>query len=227
MAASFCFRKYMTVIYVDESGDLGWTFTAPYRKGGSSRYLTIAAVLVSSDKKHLPKRLIKSLYQRLSVPAAEEIKWAALHEDDRLWLVQKIADLKVKLGDDLKLMSMTVRKQNVLPHIRNDANKLYNYMMNLLLTEEMANHPVVFLIPDQRSVKVASGNSMHDYLQTQLWFDRNAATQLKTSALDSSTCTGLQFADMVAGIVQAHFEDQKSAYSSLLAGHVYMRRLFF
>lgn len=33
-------------VYLDESGDLGWKFDAPYRSGGSSRYLTIAAIAV-------------------------------------------------------------------------------------------------------------------------------------------------------------------------------------
>ncbi len=122
---------------------------------------------------------------------------------------------------------MTVRKENVLPHILSDSNKLYNYMMNLLLSKEMAKHPVVHLIPDQRSVKVSSGNSMHDYLQTQLWLELNAATQLKTTQLDSSMCAGLQFADMLAGMVQSHFEDKKSECVNRLSGHVQMHNLFF
>lgn len=217
----------MAIIYVDESGDLGWSFAAPYRKGGSSRYLTVAAALVASDVKHHPKRLIKSLYLRLGVSPKEEIKWAEVADKDRVWLAGEIAKLKGALGGDLKLLSMTVKKERVLPHIRTDANKLYNYMMNLLLTDEMARHPVVVLIPDQRSVKVASGNSMHDYLQTQLWFEKNAATQLTTTPLDSKKCAGLQFADMLAGIVQSHFEDQKSICANVLTGHMHMRKLFF
>ncbi len=217
----------MAVIYVDESGDLGWKFDAPYRNGGSSRYLTIAAAIVSSEKKHLPKRLIKSLYSRLNTPATDEIKWSAIKDTDRLWLSNEIALLKTKLGQELALLTMTVNKQNVMQHIRSDPNKLYNYMMNLLLSSEMAKHPVVVLIPDQRSVKVSSGNSMHDYLQTKLWLELNAATQLTTTPLDSSKCGGLQFADMLAGMVQSHFEDQKSVYLQPLFGHVQIKTLYF
>jgi hypothetical protein len=39
------------LIYLDESGELGWKFDAPYRKGGSSRYLTIASLVISPDGK--------------------------------------------------------------------------------------------------------------------------------------------------------------------------------
>ncbi|VEH66653.1 Uncharacterised protein [Rodentibacter pneumotropicus] len=51
-------------VYLDESGDLGWKFDAPYRQGGSSRYLTIATILIHHDKRHLLKRLMKSLYKK-------------------------------------------------------------------------------------------------------------------------------------------------------------------
>jgi hypothetical protein len=66
------------MIYLDESGDLGWSFDAPFRRGVSSRYLTIAALCLPNEKKHLPKRIIKNLYQRFGWPVAEEKKWSAM-----------------------------------------------------------------------------------------------------------------------------------------------------
>jgi len=56
------------LIYLDESGDLGWNFSAPFRNGGSSRFLTIAALCVPTPKKHLPKRVVKKLYQKFGWP---------------------------------------------------------------------------------------------------------------------------------------------------------------
>jgi hypothetical protein len=47
-------------LYLDESGDLGWKFDKPYRDGGSSRYLTIATLIIPQNLSHLPKRIIKS-----------------------------------------------------------------------------------------------------------------------------------------------------------------------
>lgn len=66
------------VIYLDESGDLGWIFDAEYRRGGSSRYLTICAVITSDDKKHLPAREIKKLYKQYGFSPKEEKKWARM-----------------------------------------------------------------------------------------------------------------------------------------------------
>ncbi|MEM8585020.1 MAG: hypothetical protein AAGF87_12155 [Bacteroidota bacterium] len=53
-----------TLIYQDESGDLGWTFDNPNRHGRSSRYLTIAFVTVPESKKQQLWRLVKRVYEK-------------------------------------------------------------------------------------------------------------------------------------------------------------------
>lgn len=64
----------MIAIYLDESGDLGWTFTAPYGKGGSSRTLTIACVICPRDKtKHL-NRIVTGFYKARKRPLNNELK---------------------------------------------------------------------------------------------------------------------------------------------------------
>lgn len=217
----------MAVVYVDESGDLGWTFTAPYRKGGSSRYLTIAALLIAKDCKKYPKRLIKSLYARTQSSPSDEIKWVALDSTQRRWLAEQFKALKTRMGSNLRLLTVTVRKENVQQHIRADGNKLYNYMTKLLLAEIMAQYESVALLPDRRTVKVESGRSLHDYLQTALWFELGAKTTLETTPMDSKNCLSLQFADFLAGMVQNYFEDGKSECVEILGTSVEVKRLFF
>lgn len=53
-----------TLIYVDESGDLGWSFDLAYGRGGSSRYLTIAAMILPEMLDHLPERKVRHLYRQ-------------------------------------------------------------------------------------------------------------------------------------------------------------------
>jgi len=91
----------------------------------------------------------------------------------------------------------------------------------------MAKHSTVHLIPDQRSIKISSGQSMHDYLQIKLWFEHGATTQLKTTPLDSKKFYGLQFADMLAGFVQSHYEDRNSHYIESARQHIKMSEIFF
>lgn len=128
---------------------------------------------------------------------------------------------------DIHLHGITVKKENVEAHIRADENKLYNYMIRLSLLDCMAYQDHVTFIPDPRSIKVQSGNSLHDYLQTELWFTRKVKTMLSTTPLDSKSCNGIQFADMLAGLIQQRFEDKYFDHMRNCVRYVRLKRLFF
>lgn len=128
---------------------------------------------------------------------------------------------------DIIYSAITVKKENVRQNIRQDQNKLYNYMIRLLLARKMAKFERVIFIPDERSVKVASGNSLHDYLQTTLWFDLNAKTVLQTTPSESSSTLNIQFADMLAGLVQSYHEDKANGPYRILGPYIQSKTLFF
>ncbi|WP_439242481.1 DUF3800 domain-containing protein [Lonepinella sp. BR2474] len=214
-------------VYLDESGDLGWKFDAPYRYGGSSRYLTIATILIEHGKRHLLKRLMRDLYKKTKTPTTEEIKWAKLSQENRCWIAEKLVQFKEKLGADVQYFCITVSKEKVREHIRQDPNKLYNYMIKLLLAKELSQYSDVFLNVDQRSIKIESGKSLHDYLQTSIWFDFESQTKLKTISCDSKCNLGIQLADIFSGIAQNHFEDSKSEPYKILALYANIKRLYF
>ena len=99
------------MIYLDESGDLGWSFDAPFRRGGSSRYLTIASLCLPNGKKHLPKRIIKNLYTKFSWPVAEEKKWSAMDGMERTEFAKAARSLCLT-NQDIQIHAITVKKQN-------------------------------------------------------------------------------------------------------------------
>jgi hypothetical protein len=214
------------IIYLDESGDLGWNFSAPHRQGGSSRYLTIASLCVSPEKKHLPKRVVRGLYDKFGWSPATEKKWAQMNANERTEFANAAKKMCDKHGE-IQPHAIVVKKENVENHIRADANKLYNYMIGLSLTEVMALHDRVTLVPDPRSIKVESGNSLHDYLQIQLWFVRKAKTVLRTMPEDSKHCLGLQFVDMFAGLVQSRFETSHTDDFAIILPKTKVKCLFF
>ncbi|TVV41864.1 DUF3800 domain-containing protein [Thalassolituus sp. C2-1] len=214
------------IVYLDESGDLGWKFDSPYRRGGSSRFLTIAAVIAPTEKKHLPKRLIKKLYQKYKWPTSEEMKWAQMSKLQKLDFSSRVKAL-CSSNPDIHIRAITVRKENVAPERQSDSNKLYNYMIKKFLCEYMTQYESITLVPDPRTIRVESGNSLHDYLQTELWFELNSNTQLATCPVDSANCLGLQFADMLSGVVRAQYEDLNEDYFKVLADDLENHELFF
>jgi len=215
-----------SILYADESGDLGWDFNAPYRQGGSSRYLTIGVLCVPSAKKHVPKRVIRELYDRFKWPVGTEKKWHQMTPQERATFATEAFKMCEK-HPDIHLHGITVNKQNVEPHIRNDENKLYNYMIRLCVLDCMAADTDVTFVPDPRSIKVESGNSLHDYLQLELWFTKKVKTLLKTQPQDSKSCRGVQFADMLAGLIQHRFEDGYAEHIRICVTRLRLKKLFF
>lgn len=217
--------SFFMIAYIDESGDLGWTLDKPYHRGGSSQYLTIAILITPSDKSHFPKRVVKDLYSKYKIPVSREIKGFSLSPEQRAYFVQRAMALKNN-HPDIRVVTITVKKANVQDHIRLDSNKLYNYMIRLALLDEIKTESVVTLIPDPRSIKVKSGNSLQDYLQTELWFEYASSTVLDSKVVSSENSLNLKFVDIIAHLIWCKFENNKPE-ADLLIPYIKIKRLFF
>jgi hypothetical protein len=82
-------------------------------------------------------------------------------------------------------------------------------------------------IPDKRSIKVKSGNSLSDYLQTMFWFECGSKARLISNPQQSDKNYGLQFVDWVSHCVWAHYEDGENPPFAALAPYIKVRPLFF
>jgi hypothetical protein len=193
-------------VFLDESGDLGWTFDRPYRHGGSSRYLTLAFLVADQSQCKYPKRLAKKTAKERGIPHGHELKGCDLPTSSLVRFAQ-LASKMLASHPALTICTITVKKENVQAHIRADPNKLYNYMLDLSLPDQIKSYPRVVLSPDLRSIKVASGNSMVDYLQTQLWFEHGSSTVLFHEPLESQSSLAIQFVDVVSHIAWSFHED--------------------
>jgi hypothetical protein len=213
-------------VYVDESGDLGFTFKKPFGKGGSSRFLTIAFLLIPKTLSHLPKRIVREVYRHRKQPVHIELKGAALTIDDQIYLAKRVVNL-LKKNPGIKIFAITVKKSNVEEHIRKDPNKLYNYMIGLALLKMVKKLERFTFIPDIRSIKVRSGNSLADYLQIKLWFDLRAKTLIEDKPQESHTNRNLQFIDWITHIVWESYERGYSKALNAFRGKIKLTNLFF
>lgn len=221
--------KYCKV-YLDESGDLGWKFDKPVFKGGSSRFLTIAFVICDESQKGSIrlKRSVQAIKKSFDTTKGEELKAAHLSQQEKNLLASKVANVLLA-NQNVKIGYITVYKPNVLRHIREDSNKLYNYMIKLALLQYVEDYDQVTLIRDNRSIKIKSGNSLIEYLQTELWFEREKSTVIIDVPSDSKAVRNLEFADWINNLVWANYERQNKEPYDLLAPHISGRshKLFF
>lgn len=213
-------------IYLDESGDLGWVLNKPYRHGGSSRYMTIAFVACPNEKKHLLKRIVRKVYNRTKTDPKIELKGSALNVEDKKYFATEVRKL-VSMNPDIRIGAITVNKSKVKQHIREDANKLYNYMIRLAILEVVKHEPMVNLIRDNKTVKVKSGNSLIDYLQTTLWFEMDSRTKLVDIPSDSKKVQNLIFIDWMNNLIWGNYEDKNSEPYEILKSVIDSKKLFF
>lgn len=73
---------------------------------------------------------------------AEEKKWALMDGAERKHFAHLLKAM-CEQHNDIHLIAIVVKKENVLGHIRSDGNKLYNYMIRLALLDFMAKFDVV------------------------------------------------------------------------------------
>lgn len=131
------------------------------------------------------------------------------------------------MNPDIRIGSITVNKSKVQQHIREDANKLYNYMIKLAILDSIKNEPTVNLIRDNKSIKVKSGNSLIDYLQTTLWFELNSKTKIIDIPSDSKKVQNLIFIDWMNNLIWGNYEDDNSEAYQILRSVIDSKKLFF
>src|SRR5690349_3049910 len=109
-------------VYVDESGDLGWTFSKPFQAGGSSRFLCLALLFLPAAHQKLPRRIIADMYKKYRWVKEKKASSATLNQ--KMEFAQALVAL-LTTHSDIRIDCIVVKKENVQPHIRQDANKLY------------------------------------------------------------------------------------------------------
>lgn len=109
-------------IYLDESGCLGWKLDAPYQRGGSNRFFTLAAAIIPDDCERL---LVRGVYTQRGRPARNELKSVHLSARERINFAGKLAKIYHKCLD-VQFVSITVRKDAVNAAFRRNPNSLYN-----------------------------------------------------------------------------------------------------
>jgi Protein of unknown function (DUF3800) len=161
------FALFFMRIYIDESGDLGWTLDKPNRNGGSSKFITITGIVISNeDEKHI-SRFIVDIYKKYNLTTNIEKKVANFIPEHSHYITSQLNRI-ISKSDSFKIISITVNKTKVFDSLRKDKNIFYNYVLGLLLKSEIVQHNDVEIVLDKRTIKVSHGESFPDYIKTEI-----------------------------------------------------------
>lgn len=212
-------------VYIDESGDTGWSFNKPNGQGGSSRYLTIAYVIVPSNKASSLSRLVRKIYEFFKLNIKVEKKGASFRSDDAKVISKKIVSL---LNDgSIKIGAAVVDKQNVPLRIQEDKTVIYNYALVKVVSPEIDGYSKATIIPDKRTVKVVNGDTLDNYFRIHLHAELLSDTILHYEPRISEKEHNLWFIDWIANFIWRSYENGDMEAFDILREHIKTEELFF
>ena len=206
-------------LYLDESGDLGFRFDKPFRKGGSSRYLTFSFLLVPDQLAHLPKRLVRKLYRRKRQPAEVEIKGRDLTSGEKAYFAHQTADLLTQ-KPQMKCFSITINKRTVKAPLQRDMGRLFRHVSRMGVMERIKGAERITFIPNHRSIKTGSSDLLADSIQAELWFEFDSDAVIENRPQESTRELNLQFTDWLGHIIWKKYEDNEAEAYDILKKEV-------
>lgn len=198
----------MLYVFIDESGDLGFT-------ENSTKYYIIASVetrnLLGLDR--VIKKVRKTLgKKKKNIP---EFKFA--RSDD----VIRERFLKRAVEEDLLFSAIVLQKQMVYDYLRDKKDKLHNYLAGFIaesLSYEYSNEKEFKIIVDKFIMSKEKRNEFNWYLKYRLLnsYGQSNPPKIEITHEDSQQHPGLQIADFVAGAVFQYYERGRDEFYEIV-----------
>jgi hypothetical protein len=201
------------IIYLDESGDLGFS-------PGASDYFVIS-FLTTKDKTPL-KRAVRKVKKKHRLAPSFELKGNTTPPKIKEDLLKRIASL------DINIYAIVMNKANVSPRLRQDTNILYNYVLGLIVVPYICKQTIVTIVVDRRVVSVTSGFKLDEYLAYKVWYENLAEVDMQIQHEDSKWTLSLQAADVVCNSIFRKYESGDERLYNLICGKIKEeQQLFF
>jgi hypothetical protein len=189
-------QKY---VYIDESGDLG---TA------GSEYLVLAALVITDYT--VLDRIIKNMRRnkfKKELSKAAEIKACHSSKEIIRHMLCKVSEV----GDARVLYVVLEKKKLYSDYLKNDKNKLYNYVAGKLARNLDAKDDLDIRI-DKSKGKQLLQQDFNNYFRKVL----SSSARIMISHSHSHAWSGLQFSDVLAWACFQKFEHADSSFVDLI-----------
>lgn len=204
----------MSLIYLDESGDLGFDFT----KKGTSKFF-ILTFLFTENKKPIEK-IIKKIHSGFK--KSQKSKLTMLHAIKEKPVTRQRL-LKQLALTECRIMTICLNKKNLSDKIKNDKSVLYNYGTNILLDriyskKIIKNLDNIILIASKRETNKYLNTNFKEYLKKNIE-DKHGikiSIEIKTPAEEKI----LQVVDFVSWAIYRRYEKNDNNYYQIIKNKI-------
>jgi len=208
----------MAYIFLDESGDLGFS-----KK--SSKWFLFTIVL-TNDHRSLEK-VIKKIHRKLSKKYKRVAELHAYHSQSsiKIKVLEQIAKLK-----DVKVLCTILNKHKVYIDLKNQKNYLYNYTANILLdrlhkTNVINKSESIYLFIDQKDTNKNLRENFEKYLKSNLSKWGNKQINIKIKPSHTEKC--LQAVDFISWAIFRKYELDQDEYYKIIKEKIIGEKLLF
>lgn len=201
------------VVYLDESGDLGFG-----GKKGSSQYIIITLLFVESSR--LMRYIMRKAREELNIPKHIEIKGSKLFPNKLNKILRRLAER------ELSIYSLIVKKANVYPRSSAEPDRFYNFLVKEILRQAVNELNITStdrptLVADDKTRKPFWGLDFIPYLEREF-----SDINLKVHTEDSKVA-GIGAVDVISYAIQRLYEWNDSSYFKIIQDRVTIRPYLF
>jgi len=186
-------------IYIDESGDLG-------RNG--SQYLVLSALIIENPKEL--DRIIKNMRRnkfKKELKGSSEIKANKSSGNVITYMLEKLNSVK-----NVRVLYVVLEKKKLFSeYLKNDKNKLYNYVAGKLAKQILFDNCHIEVRIDRRYGKQLLQQGFNEYFIKCLKENSNPL-KIEIEHSYSHNFSGLQFADILAWCCFQKFEHNDNSF---------------
>lgn len=208
----------MTYIFLDESGDLGFS-----KK--SSRWFVLTIILTGNHRRL--EKCVKIVHRGLRKKFR---KVKELHAYKSAEITKKRLLRLLSETDDLKIFCIILNKKKVYVDLRNQKNYLYNYTANILL-DRLHNKKIlnsddkIQIIIDQRETNKFLRNNFENYLKDNLIKMGNNYFEIKIKPSYTEKC--LQAADFISWAIFRKYKMNDYEYYEIIKNKIIEENLLY
>lgn len=204
----------MQELYLDESGDLGFSFHK-----GSSKYFVIGFIETSLNDDELNK-IIKITKQRTIKKKGDrklELKGSSSKCSFRTkkYLITQI----LKQDPNIKIKALVINKKNIYDNLREKKRVLYNWLCGQILNRCVDSE--IYLIIDKKDIKNIFIREFNKYLESQ------NGNVLNIEHRYSHVVAGLQIVDIFMNSIFRYYERNETDLFLIFQDNVQLVKYYF
>ena len=196
-------------IFIDESGDLGFTEK-------STKYYVIASVETRDPRQF--SRMFKKVRRSMGKKKKDikEFKFSKTNVNTKIKILRNIAEL------DIEFSAVVLKKETVYPHLQEKKQILHNYLTGFIveLIPFMGSRDFEIIV-DKFLSKGADRENFDSYLQKHVGYECQKYGLIPPRSMvirheSSHACAGLQVADFIAGALFTKYERNDSKFYEII-----------